>query len=105
MAVTRPDEASEGEERWVTTVATRSAAWSSSSSSVPMPSASSRRAARRGGRRRCMKREYDFSGGRRGPVLRPRRKTRVTMYLDDDVLAAFRERAESEGRGYQPLIN
>jgi hypothetical protein len=27
------------------------------------------------------------------------------MYLDDAILAAFRGRAEAEGRGYQTLIN
>ena len=34
-----------------------------------------------------------------------RGKTRVTMYLDNDVLIRFREAAESEGVGYQTLIN
>ena len=52
-----------------------------------------------------MKREYDFSGARRGAVIPQRGKTRITIYLDDDVLEAFRDRAESEGRGYQTLIN
>ena len=28
-----------------------------------------------------MRQEYDFSQGKRGPVLRSRGKTRVTMYL------------------------
>lgn len=32
-------------------------------------------------------------------------KTRITIYLDDDVLAVFRERASHEGKGYQTLIN
>jgi uncharacterized protein (DUF4415 family) len=52
-----------------------------------------------------MKREYDFSGARRGAVLQRRGKTRITIHLDDDVLEAFRDRAESEGHGYQTLIN
>ena len=34
-----------------------------------------------------------------------RGKTRITIMLDNDVLAAFRERAEKEGHGYQTLIN
>lgn len=34
-----------------------------------------------------------------------RGKTRVTMYLDNDVLIRFRDAAESEGVGYQTLIN
>lgn len=54
-----------------------------------------------------MKREYDFSQGKRGPVLRaPKGKTRVTIRLDDDVLAWFRKRVEDAGGGnYQTLIN
>lgn len=27
------------------------------------------------------------------------------MYLDDQVIAAFRDRADAEGRGYQTMIN
>jgi plasmid stability protein len=39
-------------------------------------------------------------------VLGPARgKTRITILIDDDVLAAFRARAEREGKGYQTLIN
>ena len=52
-----------------------------------------------------MKKEYDFSGGKRGPVIRPKGKTRITIYLDDDILEAFREKADASGVGYQPLIN
>ncbi len=32
-------------------------------------------------------------------------KTRITMYVDDDVLAAFRAKAEQQGIGYQTAIN
>ncbi len=49
--------------------------------------------------------KFDFSKGKRGAVLPHRGKTRVTMYLDDAVLAAFRDAAEREGRGYQTAIN
>jgi plasmid stability protein len=52
-----------------------------------------------------MKKEYDFSGGKRGQVLKTRGKTRITIYLDDDILEAFRDRADAAGRGYQTLIN
>ncbi len=52
-----------------------------------------------------MKKEYDFSKGKRGPVLNSKGKTRVTMYLDTDVLDEFRARAEKIGKGYQTLIN
>lgn len=52
-----------------------------------------------------MKKEYDFSKGRRGPVIRPKGKTRITIYIDDDVLEEFRERADRSGRGYQTMMN
>ena len=54
-----------------------------------------------------MKKEYDFSKGKRGPVVPvPKGKTRITIRLDDDVLAWFRRRVEEAGGGnYQTLIN
>jgi uncharacterized protein (DUF4415 family) len=38
-------------------------------------------------------------------VIRQRGKTRITIHLDDEVLEAFRERADTAGRGYQTMIN
>lgn len=52
-----------------------------------------------------MKAEYDFSKAKRGAVIPPTGKTRITIFLDDDILATFRERAEGQGKGYQTLIN
>jgi uncharacterized protein (DUF4415 family) len=52
-----------------------------------------------------MRDEYDFSKGKRGAVIPSRGKTRITIMLDDDVIEAFRARAEAEGTGYQTLIN
>ena len=52
-----------------------------------------------------MKKEYDFSSAKRGAVIPVSGKTRVTMYLDNDVLEVFRERADRFGKGYQTLIN
>ncbi len=52
-----------------------------------------------------MRKEYDFSRARRGAVIKQPGKTRITIYLDDDVLEAFRERADAEGKGYQTMIN
>ena len=52
-----------------------------------------------------MRKEYDFSGGKRGPVLKSKGKTRVTMYLDNDVIDVFRAKGDATGRGYQTLIN
>jgi uncharacterized protein (DUF4415 family) len=45
-----------------------------------------------------MKREYDFSQGRRGAVdPMPAGKTRVTIRLDDDILEWFRAQAHAAG--------
>lgn len=52
-----------------------------------------------------MRKEYDFSKGKRGPVLASSGKTRITIMLDDEILEFFRDRAESSGSGYQTLIN
>ena len=53
-----------------------------------------------------MKREYDFSRATRGPVLSlPPGKTRITIYIDADLLQEFRRRADASGRGYQTAIN
>jgi len=52
-----------------------------------------------------MKKEYDFSQGKRGAVLKAKGKTRITIHLDNDVIEVFRVKAENEGRGYQTLIN
>ncbi|HZX26863.1 MAG TPA: BrnA antitoxin family protein [Telluria sp.] len=34
-----------------------------------------------------------------------KRKTRITIYLDDEVLAQFRSESQQCGKGYQTLIN
>jgi uncharacterized protein (DUF4415 family) len=52
-----------------------------------------------------MRKEYDFSQGRRGAIIPSKGKTRITMYLDDEVLDELRERAEMAGVGYQTLID
>ena len=52
-----------------------------------------------------MRQEYDFSKGKRGPIVKSKGKTRVTMYLDNDVIEAFRAKGDATGRGYQTLIN
>jgi uncharacterized protein (DUF4415 family) len=61
-----------------------------------------------------MRKEYDFTGAKRAkdvPHLAKlqtavaRGKTRITILIDDDLLAAFRARAGREGKGYQTLIN
>ena len=52
-----------------------------------------------------MKAEYDFSTAKRGTVRTAAGKTRITLYLDDAVIAAFRAKAQAQGVGYQTLMN
>lgn len=54
-----------------------------------------------------MRKEYDFSQGRRGPVLPVvMGKTRITIRIDDDVLDWFRAKVHAAGGGsYQTLMN
>jgi uncharacterized protein (DUF4415 family) len=54
-----------------------------------------------------MKKEYDFSKGRRGAVLRaPSEKVRITIRIDEDLIKWFRTRVHKAGGGsYQTLIN
>jgi uncharacterized protein (DUF4415 family) len=54
-----------------------------------------------------MKREYDLSKGRRGPIVPvPPEKVRITIRLDRDIVDHFREKVRTAHRGnYQTLIN
>jgi hypothetical protein len=52
-----------------------------------------------------MRKEYDFSQGKRGPVIPSAGKTRITIMLDDEVIEFFRVQAEAQGSGYQTMIN
>lgn len=54
-----------------------------------------------------MKREYDLSKGKRGPVVpMPPEKVRITIRLDRDIVDHFRAIVRKAGRGnYQTLIN
>jgi uncharacterized protein (DUF4415 family) len=54
-----------------------------------------------------MKNDYDFSKGRRGPVVRvPPDNTCVTIRLDNGTLDWFRRQVDDAGGGnYQTLIN
>jgi uncharacterized protein (DUF4415 family) len=52
-----------------------------------------------------MKKEYDFSRGKRGAVIPTEGKTRITIYLDDVVIERFRALSEKTGKGYQTLLN
>jgi uncharacterized protein (DUF4415 family) len=52
-----------------------------------------------------MKKEYDFSGAKRGAVVPQKGKTRISIYIDSDVLDQFRRRADEAGKGYQTMMN
>ncbi len=54
-----------------------------------------------------MKKECDFSKGKRGPVIKtPKGKTRITIRIDNDILDWFRQQVHAAGGGnYQTLIN
>lgn len=52
-----------------------------------------------------MREEYDFRDGERGAVIPRLGNTRITIYVDNDVLERFRERAEGSGSGYQNVMN
>jgi hypothetical protein len=55
-----------------------------------------------------MRKQYDFAGGRRGPVVREstRGKTRITIRLDNVVLEWFAHQVDEAGGGnYQTEIN
>ena len=52
-----------------------------------------------------MKKDYNFENAKRGQVVPTKGKTRITMYLDTDILDDFRIRAEKAGYGYQTMIN
>ncbi len=52
-----------------------------------------------------MKANYDMTHAKRGAVVTQQGKTRITIYLDDQVIAGFKQRGEALGKGYQTLIN
>ncbi len=54
-----------------------------------------------------MKKEYNFSKGKRGAVVHaPKGKTRIMIRIDDDILEWFRGEVDAAGGGnYQTLIN
>jgi len=54
-----------------------------------------------------MRKEYDFSKAKRGPVVATvSGKTRITIRLDDDLLTWFKSQVNAAGGGnYQSLIN
>jgi uncharacterized protein (DUF4415 family) len=51
-----------------------------------------------------MRKEYDFSKGRRG-AYNPKTKRQVTINLDEATVGYFKALAEETGISYQNLIN
>ncbi len=54
-----------------------------------------------------MRKEYDFSKGKRGPAVSASKgKSRITIRLDEEVLDWFKAQVDAAGGGnYQSLIN
>jgi len=54
-----------------------------------------------------MRKEYDFSKGKRGAVVAAGTgKTRITIRIDDDILEWFKAQVHAAGGGnYQTLVN
>ncbi len=54
-----------------------------------------------------MRNEYNFSKGKRGPVIAPDpNKVRITIRLDADIVKYFKDQVHRAGGGnYQTLIN
>ena len=54
-----------------------------------------------------MRKQYDFSAAKRGPVVPlPAGKTRITIRLDDDILEWFKAHVRvGKGGSYQAMIN
>jgi uncharacterized protein (DUF4415 family) len=54
-----------------------------------------------------MRKAYDFSQGKRGPVTpAPPGKVRITIRIDADILNWFREKVNERGGGnYQTMMN
>ena len=52
-----------------------------------------------------MRAEYDFSKGKRRAAIPQKGKTRISIFIDNAVLDAFRARAEKAGTGYQTMMN
>jgi len=53
-----------------------------------------------------MKKEYDFSKGKRGAVIPSPGKTKITIRIDSDILDWFRVQCHKMGGGnYQTMMN
>ena len=52
-----------------------------------------------------MRVEYDFSEAERKALIPNKGKTRISIFIDNAVLDAFRTKADAMGVGYQTMMN
>jgi BrnA antitoxin of type II toxin-antitoxin system len=52
-----------------------------------------------------MRAKYDFSKAERKALIPNTGKTRISIFIDNAVLDAFRAKAEAAGIGYQTMMN
>jgi len=52
-----------------------------------------------------MRKEYDFSKAKRRAVILQKGKSRINIYLDDEILEGFRNRGDAVCRGCQTMID
>jgi uncharacterized protein (DUF4415 family) len=52
-----------------------------------------------------MKKNYNFAEAKRGAVVPQKGKKRISIYIDNDILEEFRNRADESGTGYQTMMN
>jgi hypothetical protein len=53
-----------------------------------------------------MKKEYDFTGGKRGAIIPSPGKTKITIRIDNDVIEWFRAQIyKARGGSYQTMMN
>ena len=52
-----------------------------------------------------MKKVYDFSKAKRGAAVPSTGKTRITIFLDGEIIERFKTQSKQTGKGYQTLIN
>ncbi len=52
-----------------------------------------------------MRTEYDFSKAARKALIPTQGKTRISIFIDNAVLEAFRARGDAAGTGYQTMMN
>jgi uncharacterized DUF497 family protein len=106
LAITLEDELAEGESRFVTLGENvfgflRVVVWTQRNDDLRIISVRKPT----GRKDEVMKKNYDFSKGKRGAVIPQVGKTRITIYLDDAIVKRFRAESQRTGKGYQTLIN